>query len=197
MSSIICRGDNLNEKAEKVNSTLLSLCQGLHLGYLDNSNINQEHLTYKGRFPGLHLNADGTNILFSNLVNSINSWYVNACVDNPPPIFDSEKEGDDIDLDFDNSEDAFTALQSWRVKNSNRIALGSLNINSLPNKIDGLRTLITNNIDVLVVQETKIDSTFTNESIAIPGYVHKPFRRDRKLGGGGIVTYIREFPANF
>ena len=78
------------------------------------------------------------------------------------------------------------------MKNSNRIALGSLNINSLPNKIDGLRTLITNNIDVLVVQETKIDSTFTNESIAIPGYVHKPFRRDRKLGGGGIVTYIRE-----
>ena len=73
VSSIICRGDNLNEKAEKVNSTLLSLCQGLHLGYLDNSNINQEHLTYKGRFPGLHLNADGTNILFSNLVNSINS----------------------------------------------------------------------------------------------------------------------------
>ena len=51
VSSIICRGDNLNEKAEKVNSTLLSLCQGLHLGYLDNSNINQEHLTYKGRIP--------------------------------------------------------------------------------------------------------------------------------------------------
>ena len=55
-----------------------------------------------------------------------------------------------------------------------------------------MRTLITNNLDVLVVQETKIDSTFTNESITIPRYVHKPFRRDRKLGGGGIITYIRE-----
>ena len=78
------------------------------------------------------------------------------------------------------------------MKNSNRIALGSLNINSLPNKIDGLRTLITNNLDLLVVQETKVDSTFTNESITIPGYVHKPSRRDRKLGGGGLITYIRE-----
>ena len=42
---------------------------------------------------------------------------------------------------------------------SNKIALGSLNINSLPNKIDGLRTSITNNLDVSsVVQETKIDT---------------------------------------
>ena len=46
----------------------------------------------------------------------------------PPLNFDSEREGDDIDLDFDNAEDAFTVLQSWRVKNNNRIALGSLNI---------------------------------------------------------------------
>ena len=43
-----------------------------------------------------------------------------------------------------------------------------------------------------MVEETKIDDTFSDESIKIPGFKHKPFRRDRKLGGGGIITYIRE-----
>ena len=64
----------------------------------------------------MHLNATGTDNLFYNLVDSINSWYVNAFVDIPPPNVDSEKEGDDIDLDIDNTEDAFIALQSWCVE---------------------------------------------------------------------------------
>ena len=44
-----------------------------------------------------------------------------------------------------------------------KITLYSLNINSIPKKIDDLRTLVTNNVDILVVQETKIDGTFSNE----------------------------------
>ena len=90
------------------------------------------------------------------------------------------------------SDNAFTLLKSWRAKNRERLTIGSLNINSISNKIDDLRTLISGNLDILVVEETKIDDTFSDESIKIPGFKHKPFRRDRKLGGGGIVTYIRE-----
>ena len=41
-------------------------------------------------------------------------------------------------------------------------------------------------------QETKIDDTFSNKSIQIPSYEHKPFRRDRKFGGGEIITYVHE-----
>ena len=79
-----------------------------------------------------------------------------------------------------------------RAKNKDRLTVGTLNINSIPNKIDDLRTLISDNLDILVVEETKIDDTFSDESIKISGFKHKPFRRDRKRGGGGIVTYIRE-----
>ena len=61
------------------------------------------------------------------------------------------------------------------------------NINSPPNKIDALRTLISNNLDILVVEETEIDDTSSDESIK-----HKAFRRDRKRGGSGIIAYIRE-----
>ena len=51
--------------------------------------------------------------------------------------------------------------------------------------IDDLRTLVTDNLDILVVEETKIDDTFSDESIKIP------FRRDRKRRGGGIMYYVR------
>ena len=94
--------------------------------------------------------------------------------------------------DEQESDDAFTSLRLWRAKNKDRLTIGSLNINSLPNKIDDLRTLVTDNLDILVVEETKIDDTFSDESIKIPGYEHKPFRRDRKRRGGGIMTYVRE-----
>ena len=88
--------------------------------------------------------------------------------------------------------DAFTKLKSWRFRNREKLTIGSLNINSLPKKIDDIRTLTIDNLDILVIQETKLDDTFTNESIKIPGYIHQPFRKDRNLNGGGIVTYIRE-----
>ena len=56
--------------------------------------------------------------------------------------------------------------------------------------IDDLRTLVTDNLDILVVEETKIDDTFSDESIKIPGYKHKPFRRDRTRRGGGIAKWL-------
>ena len=101
-------------------------------------------------------------------------------MDNTAPQADLVSKDKVCNADLDNKEDAFITLKSWRVKSSDRIIVGSLNIDSIPKKIDDLRTLVTNN---LVVQETKIDDTFSNEYIQIPGYEHKPFRRDRKLGG--------------
>ena len=73
VSSIICRGDSLHDKADLVNQLLYALCGGLQLGYSDNSAIQKEHLTCRGRFPGLHLNKIGSEILFSNIVNVINT----------------------------------------------------------------------------------------------------------------------------
>ena len=63
VSSIICRGDSLRDKADLVNQHLYALCGEFQLGYSDNSAILKEHLMYRGRFPGLHLNKIGSEIL--------------------------------------------------------------------------------------------------------------------------------------
>ena len=47
------------------------------------------------------------------------------------------------------------------------------------------------NIDIIVVNESKIDASFTQQQFAIDGY-HLPYRRDRNAFGGGIMIFIRE-----
>ena len=47
------------------------------------------------------------------------------------------------------------------------------------------------NIDIIVVNESKIDASFTQQQLAIDGY-HLPYRRDRNAFGGGIMIFIRE-----
>ena len=71
-----------------------------------------------------------------------------------------------------------------------------LNINSIRNKIEDLKTLIAKNVDILAVSETKLDESFPTSQFLIDGF-KKPFRYDRNANGGGILVYIREkVPAN-
>ena len=64
-------------------------------------------------------------------------------------------------------------------------------MNSIANKIDGLRILVQDKIDILVITETKLDSTFTSSQFLINGF-HMPYRFDRNRNGGGILIYISE-----
>ena len=48
-----------------------------------------------------------------------------------------------------------------RRKNINRLVFAQLNINSLRNKFESLQHIINKNIDVLLISETKIDSSFS------------------------------------
>ena len=41
-----------------------------------------------------------------------------------------------------------------------RLILGHVNINSIRNKFDALTYIIGNNIDIILISETKIDDTF-------------------------------------
>ena len=53
--------------------------------------------------------------------------------------------------------------QKKLLKNTNRLIVGQLNINSIV-------ILIVNNIDILVLTETKIDSSFPNAPFRIDGF---------------------------
>ena len=69
--------------------------------------------------------------------------------------------------------------------------LATLNINSINNKFDQLKLIIEDNIDVLVLTETKLDSSFPTSQFLIDGFT-TPFRRDRDKHGGGILIYVRD-----
>ena len=76
------------------------------------------------------------------------------------------------------------------MKNVNRLVVGHLNINSIRNKFQPLVKLIKGNIDICVLTETKIDSSFPVKQFDIEGYFQ--FRQDNKNGAGGIIIYIRD-----
>ena len=71
--------------------------------------------------------------------------------------------------------------------------LASLNINSLLAHIEELRVLLADlSIEVLVINETKLDSTVNDKEVYIPGY--EIIRSDRYLkgrSGGGVCLYVR------
>ena len=81
-------------------------------------------------------------------------------------------------------------LGKIRVENVNNVIIGQLNINSLRNKFCFLKEIIHGKIDILVLTETKLDSTFPESQFCIPGY-KIPYRRDRDGYGGGVMIYVR------
>ena len=82
-------------------------------------------------------------------------------------------------------------LKALRLKNVNKLILAHLNINSLRNKFQFLISLIKDNIDVLMISETKLDGSFPTSQFMINGF-SAPFRLDRNYKSGGIILYIRE-----
>ena len=88
-------------------------------------------------------------------------------------------------------ENAFDVLKEIRVKNVNRIVVGTLNINSLAPKFEQLSEVIGKYLDIITIQETKLDSSFPSEQFMLAGY-SKPYRLDRNREGGGVLIYVRE-----
>ena len=75
--------------------------------------------------------------------------------------------------------------------NVNRAVLGQLNINFIRSKFDMLSRMIKDNIYVLIVSETKLDSSFPLSQFIIEGNA-LPFRYDRNSRGGDILFFVRE-----
>ena len=61
-------------------------------------------------------------------------------------------------------------LSNLRVKNMNRLLTGNLNINSISNKFDQLKLLVRVKVDILVITEIKLGSTFPTSQFLIEGY---------------------------
>ena len=68
-------------------------------------------------------------------------------------------------------------LKARPLKNFNKLIIARLNINFLQNKFEFLISLIKDNIDVLMISETKLDQSFPTNQFMINGF-SIPFRLD-------------------
>ena len=82
-------------------------------------------------------------------------------------------------------------LRALCKKNLNKLIIAHLNVNPYINKLELLKEKIQNNIDILMISETKKDTSFTVGQFLLNGY-STPFRLDRNADGGGILLYVRE-----
>ena len=85
----------------------------------------------------------------------------------------------------------FRGINDLRNQNPFRVIIGHININSIRNKFEPLVSFINNNLDILMISETKINDTFPDSQFLIEGF-SVPYRPDRTAKGGGILLYIRE-----
>ena len=81
-------------------------------------------------------------------------------------------------------------IKKFRLKNPKNIIFSNLNINSVRNKFQNMSSLISENGDILIVAETKLDSFFPTTQFAIPGF-HHPFRLDINRRSGGLLVYVK------
>ena len=90
-------------------------------------------------------------------------------------------------------EDVDAKLLFNKIRRPSRINLiiAHLNINSIRSKFDILKEVVSNNMDLLVILETKLDSSFTPCQLYIEGYM-PPIRADRNRHRGGLMVYIKE-----
>ena len=160
----------------------------------------------------MHLNNEGTYIFASNLVDFLNDFIFSKNIwlteeDNTTlgkynckQGFDSSDEvKHNNSIDYNNNvvsnekvigKDS-DFLRILRMKNVNRLIIGNLNINSISNKFDQLKLFVQGKVDILVVTEPKLDSTFPISQFVIDGY-SESYRFDRNRNGGrSSYLYLR------
>ena len=75
--------------------------------------------------------------------------------------------------------------------NGNGLKIAHLNVNSVLKHIDEIKSLlICNNIHILALNETKIDSSIFDSEVNIDNYSF--LRKDRSRHGGGVAIYVHK-----
>ena len=73
------------------------------------------------------------------------------------------------------------------VKYAENLKIGTLNINSLsaPGKFEGLQAILLQGIDILVVNETKLDDSFPAAQFIVDGFTpyHFPYVIEIEMAG--------------
>ena len=90
----------------------------------------------------------------------------------------------------ENNNDIIDGQKTSHLKYPQNPIIAQTNINSIRNKFETLVSLVTSDIDILTISETKIDESFPLSQFMIDGF-SMPYRRDRNTHGGWILVYFR------
>ena len=82
-------------------------------------------------------------------------------------------------------------IHETRIKNANWLIIAHSIANSFRNKFEIIEELIEDTIDIFLISETKLDSSFPNGQFVIKSY-STPFRLDRNKNGVGLSLYALE-----
>ena len=92
---------------------------------------------------------------------------------------------------MDTNTDCFEEMKTLRLKYSKNVIVGYININSIRNKFEHFSQMIRDKLDVLIIAETKLDSSFPSSQFTINGF-KTPIRLDITRNSGGLLVYSRE-----
>ena len=88
------------------------------------------------------------------------------------------------------SDSVYSTINSLRLSHSKNVIMSYINVNSIRNKLDDLFTVVSNNVDILCIAETKLDNSFPEGQFILDGY-KKPYRLDVSTSTGGLLTYVK------
>ena len=71
------------------------------------------------------------------------------------------------------------------------VSFGYLNINSIKNRFSRIPRLIDNNLDIFVIAETKLDSSFPESQFILPG-MRNPFQLDVTSRKGVSLVFVND-----
>ena len=195
-SSPIVRTDKKepNNMLKKYNN---SLKQEERKVIFDNT-ISASHL----HRDGLHLNWNGTIILAGTLLSRIRTFWHNED-SNKETNLSNDRNGNNI-IDSSNYKSLInddSAIQLGNVKSvlkrlcsghPQQIIIGHLNNNSIRKKIDIMKPMLLDDIDIFMVTEAKLDDSLPASQFNVEGF-STPFKLDRNKNGRGIILYIRSY----
>ena len=85
----------------------------------------------------------------------------------------------------ENSDDIIDSLKTLHLKYPESPTIAQININSIRNEFETLVSLVTSDVNILTVSETKMDESFPLSQFVIDGF-SMPYHRDRNAHGGGF-----------
>ena len=122
----------------------------------------------------------------------INAWYGKVCSEEKYLTKNVSDQKHDFHLTNSNQVDIYDLVKMREVYSKNP-TLAYLSINFLRNKIVSLRDVVAKVfIDMLWIDETKLNDSFPASQFLIENYQFLPFSTDRYSKSGGKTGYVRQ-----